>query len=1038
MRNAANRLPVGLKNRHYCDMSTDATSDHAMETTTAAHGLCDRSPLAMRLRPGIDKPTNIPAQRLSDNETTRHDDCYDHETLSIDPNTTRADTYNHQQRADAQSRHLNSDNELTVEHLPEQSHGLSTAPAKYVPEGLGLTMIEENVDGKNLNQNIAMRQSLRDRKMSERGRAYVESTLTAEFNRKVSKWMRDATKYETLIIDCMNANELKLYKFELESETNDLTDTYYKLLDHVDENDRRIIDSKLERIEHHNLNLMKRFANKIKQLELETNSDVLSVITSKSKASKVRSRRTQSLHSQSSNASTIASEKLAAVTEVATLSAKLKFLDVETEKRLELEKIETVKQLDIANAKLHAISQIELDIDNKNSNKSVNVLLNPSASDFVPRATTLMPFHVDKSKNDRILNENVNKQTLNESVPSSHSNVNDSHISCNSVNEIAKCFAEQMHIQRLPPPEPGIFTGSPLQYPGWKAAYNTLIESKSIPPSEKIHYLKRYLGGEAREAVNGYLLLTTDNAYHKARDILDKRYGDNFTIANAFRDKIDQWPKVASRDGAGLRKLSDFLRQCEAGMEVNVNLSILNDCRENKKILSKLPEWLVHRWTRIVVAYKEKHAIFPPFSHFVDFLECEANIACDPLSTSVIRSSSADKRKCDKQRAESFNVKSQPAKRVCRFCKYPNHHIDDCRHFLALSIENRKEYVKENRLCFSCLDTGHVSKLCKNKRKCKTCGKFHASALHGDVPSSVNPRPTVKTDTKPVDKNVSDQSVSHLASDSVTNTSPTIVATNVTNSSDDNKGDNRVSHLASHGEPNKSSMIVPVWVSNRDKPDHRLLTYALLDTQSDTSFITDHLCDALNATGVQVNLSLSTMFSSNEVVQSKRISGLQVCGYNSDIEITVPIAYTRDIIPANRNHIPTAEMTQNWPHLQGMSSYLMPVSDCEIGMLIGYNCPRALTPREVIPPITDGPYAQKTDLGWGIVGVIDSPLPSDVYDSFQHSIFTTSETSQVVFRITVKEMLKPQTITNILESDLMNVLILMIHVHTMITNSWNS
>ena len=217
-------------------------------------------------------------------------------------------------------------------------------------------------------------------------------------------------------------------------------------------------------------------------------------------------------------------------------------------------------------------------------------MLNPSASDFVPRATTLMPFHVDKSENDRILNENENRQMLNESVPSSHSNVNDSHISCNSVNEIAKCFAEQMHIQRLPPPEPGIFTGCPLQYPGWKAAYNTLIESKSIPPSEKIHYLKRCLGGEAREAVNGFLLLTTDNAYHKASEILDKRYGDNFTIANAFRDKIDQWPKVASRDGAGLRKLSDFLRQCEAGMEVNVNLSILNDCKENKKILSKLPE----------------------------------------------------------------------------------------------------------------------------------------------------------------------------------------------------------------------------------------------------------------------------------------------------------------------------------------------------------------------------------------------------------------------------------------------------------------
>ena len=50
----------------------------------------------------------------------------------------------------------------------------------------------------------------------------------------------------------------------------------------------------------------------------------------------------------------------------------------------------------------------------------------------------------------------------------------------------------------------------------------------------------------------------------------------------------------------------------------------------------------------------------------------------------------------------------------------------------------------------------------------------------------------------------------------------------------------------------------------------------------------------------------------------------------------------------------------------------MPLSQCEIGLLIGYNCPRALLPREVIPQVDDGPFGQKTDLGWKIVGVIDS------------------------------------------------------------------
>ena len=36
---------------------------------------------------------------------------------------------------------------------------------------------------------------------------------------------------------------------------------------------------------------------------------------------------------------------------------------------------------------------------------------------------------------------------------------------------------------------------------------------------------------------------------------------------------------------------------------------------------------------------------------------------------------------------------------------------------------------------------------------------------------------------------------------------------------------------------------------------------------------------------------------------------------------------------------------------------------------IGYNCTKALTPRDIIAPTGNGPYGQRTDLGWGRVGV---------------------------------------------------------------------
>lgn len=143
----------------------------------------------------------------------------------------------------------------------------------------------------------------------------------------------------------------------------------------------------------------------------------------------------------------------------------------------------------------------------------------------------------------------------------------------------------------------------------------------------------------------------------------------------------------------------------------------------------------------------------------------------------------------------------------------------------------------------------------------------------------------------------------------------------------------------------------------------------MLDTQSDTSFILDDTCKSLGISGTPVSLKLSTMLAEDKTVPSTRFKGLMVRGHDSDVRISLPETYSRNIIPANRNHIPTPSIAKTWTHLSAIADKLLPLKDCEIGLLIGYNCPRALMPRDVIPPDDDGPFAQKTDLGWGIVGI---------------------------------------------------------------------
>ena len=87
------------------------------------------------------------------------------------------------------------------------------------------------------------------------------------------------------------------------------------------------------------------------------------------------------------------------------------------------------------------------------------------------------------------------------------------------------------------------------------------------------------------------------------------------------------------------------------------------------------------------------------------------------------------------------------------------------------------------------------------------------------------------------------------------------------------------------------------------------------------------------------------MSASNQLIHSTNVDGLRVRAYDCDLRIAPQSTYTRDIIPANRAHIPTPAVAQCWPHVISLEDKRLPLNDCEVGLLIGYDCSRALAPR---------------------------------------------------------------------------------------------
>ena len=520
--------------------------------------------------------------------------------------------------------------------------------------------------------------------------------------------------------------------------------------------------------------------------------------------------------------------------------------------------------------------------------------------------------------------------------------------------EIARLLAENQSHSRLPLPEPGIFNGDLLQYPVWIKAFETLIESRAIKPNERLHFLGKYVTGNAKEVVDGFLLLDSEDAYQKAKEMLAKRFGDPYAVAAAYRQKIESWPKIPANDGSGLRRFSDFLVQCEKAMNKIGSLKALNDDQENRKLVSKLPKWAIDRWSRVVHQCKTEKGTFPPFSEFVKFLSREADIACDPVISFQSLKEDDSKRPNDDDghsktkfgyRRRTFgssfftNKGNKTAGRTCRLCK-GRHDLDKCEEFKKRDIPSRKEYASANGLCFGCLEPGHLSRTCTKRKVCEICKRLHPTPFHGDS------------------KRQEGNEGSGGGNSDSGNDSRQLT-----------QGGSTTCFMTGQGKDQISSLIVPVWLSHKEDPSHKLLVYALLDDQSDTTFIANETLCQLGVRGHQTQLLLSTMHGKDAAISSEKVNGLLVQDYKCQVTIALPNTFSAHTIPARREQIPRPEAALNWVHMKKIAGQLMPYRhDVEVGLLIGSNCTRAIVPREVIPGILDEPYALRTDLGWGIVG----------------------------------------------------------------------
>ncbi|KAB7499740.1 hypothetical protein Anas_13690 [Armadillidium nasatum] len=346
--------------------------------------------------------------------------------------------------------------------------------------------------------------------------------------------------------------------------------------------------------------------------------------------------------------------------------------------------------------------------------------------------------------------------------------------------------------------------------------------------------------------------------------------------------------------------------------------------------INKLPAHIIHKWNDYAFKYVESmprnHGGYPGFESFVKFVSEQARQACFASPTlEAERETQGNGRPNYKEAPRSKNARSfateaavtnnqrdrNVKKYTCIYCKQA-HVLGTCNKFTNIPIQERRYFVKDRRLCLNCLRQGHVVKFCRNPNRCRTCNRPHHTLLHNE--------------TIPFEQRVPENRIE------------------TGEGSPHNKGEQAnqraIVHKIDLSKDNTfyrtQALILPIWVHSHDFTERRVLTYAMLDHQSNTSFINkDSLFKRLNLDGSPVDLSIKTI-SGTEFTKSVKCKNLILQGLRSKERLHLRSSYVREDIAADKESIPNKEIATTYKHLHEIYDKIEPeIPTLEVEMLIG-------------------------------------------------------------------------------------------------------
>ena len=457
-------------------------------------------------------------------------------------------------------------------------------------------------------------------------------------------------------------------------------------------------------------------------------------------------------------------------------------------------------------------------------------------------------------------------------------------------NRVMEEFVKQQQRNTLPRRHVPVFDGNPLEYCTFIRAFETVIEAKEPDYAGRLYYLEQHTSGRPQEIVRSCLYMVPKEGYEKAKRLLERRFGRKHKIAMACLDQVANGPRIKGEDAESLEGFSILLSSCTNTLR-SIGYSNKVECPDNmRKIINRLPPRLQAKWRETadrILNVEQREICIEDISNFVEqksrslgnpifgklpCMEKEASVnkerrvkprndkpGSKKLSLATISEKNSDSQVRPVSSSTGSKFASAETAKGCLFCR-AYHHMSDCTDFAKASNQDRFDFVMKKRLCFACLRASHQSRGCQKRKPCHHCGGPHATVMHVEQfgerqsrskPESPSDAPVGRSGTRSQDStsqgNSEERSTSHFCGLTFLDGSITALP------------------------------IVPVKIKVKGSPC-AIVTYALLDNGSNSTFCSFSLLERLGIGGKKTKLKLTTMGRSEEgdsfIVKDLQISDL--------------------------------------------------------------------------------------------------------------------------------------------------------------------